>query len=78
MSGSLKKSPVGDRQYLIALLLSIFVGALGIDRFYLGRVGSGLVKLFTFGGLGIWWLIDVILIATNSLKDGEGKYLDTK
>jgi hypothetical protein len=36
-------------------------------------VGLGLLKLFTFGGCGIWWLIDVILIATNSLKDAQGR-----
>lgn len=48
-----------------ALIVSILVGYLGIDRFIMGHVGLGLLKLFTAGGCGIWWLIDVILIATK-------------
>lgn len=65
------RSPTSDRDYLSALLLSIFLGWLGIDRFYLGWMGLGVLKLLTFGGFGIWWLIDVILIATRSLGDAS-------
>lgn len=51
--------------WLVCFLISIFLGGLGIDRFMMGKIGTGILKLITFGGLGIWWLIDVILIATK-------------
>jgi len=65
----------GQKDFLVALLLSIFVGQLGVDRFYLGYVGYGILKLLTGGGCGIWWLVDVIMIATGSIKDSEGRPL---
>lgn len=61
-----------SKSYVTALLLSFFFGVFGVDRFYLGHVGVGLGKLFTFGGLGIWALIDFILIATKNVKDSLG------
>ena len=65
------------RDWLVTLLLSIFLGALGVDRFYLGKVGTGILKLLlnlaTFFTLGlIWVLIDIILIATKKMTDKEG------
>ena len=60
---------------IVALLLSIFLGELGIDRFYLGKIGTGILKLITFGGFGIWWLIDVILIAPGKMTDSKGNPL---
>jgi len=60
----------GAKNHLVALLLSIFLGNLGIDRFYLGHIGVGVAKLLlcwlTFG---IWWIIDVILIATRKVNN---------
>jgi|OM-RGC.v1.027305696 Predicted membrane protein len=67
------------RDWLVALLLSIFLGAIGVDRFYLGKVGTGILKLlvtiffgWTIVALLIWPIIDIILIATKKLTDKEG------
>lgn len=64
-----------SRQWAVAMILSIFLGTLGIDRFYLGYMGLGILKLLTGGGLGIWWLIDLIMIASKKLNDADGKPL---
>jgi TM2 domain-containing membrane protein YozV len=58
-----------------ALILSIFLGSLGVDRFYVGKIGTGILKLITFGGFGIWWLVDLIMIASGSFKDKQGNPL---
>lgn len=60
------------RSWIVALLLSVILGKLGIDRFYLGKHGTGVLKLITIGGLGIWYIIDIILIATATIKDVDG------
>ena len=62
---SAKTAEKKDKTWLTALLLSIFLGGLGVDRFYMGHVGLGVLKLILMGGFGIWWLIDLILIATK-------------
>ena len=51
--------------WTVALVVSIFLGSLGVDRFMMGHIGLGVLKLITFVGCGIWWLIDVIMIATK-------------
>ncbi|MCX5996329.1 MAG: TM2 domain-containing protein [Chloroflexi bacterium] len=57
------------RSWYVALLLAIFLGWFGLDRFYIGRYKAGWLKLLTLGGLGIWWLLDIILIAAEYRKD---------
>ncbi len=57
---------------LTAILLAIFTGGFGVDRFYLGYTGLGVVKLLTAGGFGIWSLIDLIRICTGSLRPADG------
>jgi TM2 domain-containing membrane protein YozV len=64
-----------DKDYLTTFLLSQFLGTLGVDRFYLGDTGLGVVKLLTFGGCGIWAFIDTILLLTGSRKDKQGRTL---
>ncbi|HYO44420.1 MAG TPA: NINE protein [Candidatus Limnocylindrales bacterium] len=61
-----------DKDWMTAVLLSFFVGVLGIDRFYLGHTGLGILKLITLGGCGIWALIDLILIAMGNVNDSNG------
>ena len=61
-----------DKDWLTAVLLSLFVGVLGVDRFYLGYTGLGLLKLITVGGCGIWALIDLIMIAVGKVNDARG------
>lgn len=64
----------GGKSQLVALLLVIFVGSLGIHRFYLGHIGIGVIQLLTLGGLGIWSLIDLIRIITGDLTPKNGDY----
>jgi len=51
--------------WTLTLVMSIVFGSLGVDRFIMGHIGLGILKLITFGGFGVWWLVDVILIATK-------------
>lgn len=61
-----------DTKYVTATYFSLFLGILGVDRFYMGYVGLGILKLITIGGLGIWWLIDLIWIGLGNAKTKSG------
>ncbi len=68
---------ISEKKRLVAFLLCFFLGSLGIHRFYVGKVGTGVAMIFTLGGLGIWTLVDFIMIIVGSFKDKEGKVLET-
>jgi TM2 domain-containing membrane protein YozV len=67
-----EKSP---KSFVAALLLCFFLGGLGIHRFYVGKIGTAILQIITFGGLGFWVLIDFITIAISKFKDKEGKVI---
>lgn len=64
-----------SKSFLVTAMLSFFLGGLGIDRFYLGKIGTGVLKLITSGGFLIWALVDLILILTGNMKDKAGRPL---
>jgi hypothetical protein len=66
------------KDWLTTLLLCLFVGILGVHRFYSGSTGIGIAQLLTAGGCGIWTLVDLIMIVTGSFKDGNGNPLVKK
>ena len=67
----------GDKSQLIALILVLLVGGIGIHRFYLGYTWQGIVQLLTLGGCGVWALIDLIRIITGDLQPKDGSYSST-
>lgn len=64
--------PISPRSRLAAALLAWFLGVIGIHRFYVGKVGTGILMILTLGGLGIWVLVDFIMILVGSFRDKEG------
>ncbi len=64
-----------QQDWLVALLLCFFIGVIGAHRFYVGKIGTGLLMVFTLGGLGIWTFIDLILIIVGKFKNKDGEIL---
>jgi len=68
-----RERTVSQKSWGTALALSIFMGFLGADRFYVGRFELGALKLLTVGGFFVWWVIDVLLAAAERMKYGSGR-----
>jgi TM2 domain-containing membrane protein YozV len=66
---------VSSRSRLAALLLCFFLGVFGVHRFYVGKIGTGVAMIVTVGGLGIWILIDFIMIIVGGFTDIDGKFV---
>jgi TM2 domain-containing membrane protein YozV len=65
----------GQKSWVVALLLCLFLGMVGAHRFYTGKVGTAILQIVTFGGLGIWVLVDLIMIAMGKFTDKQGQEL---
>ncbi len=65
----------GSKSFVVTWILALLLGTLGIDRFYLGKVGTGILKLVTIGGFGVWTLIDLIMVLVGATRDKAGNAL---
>ena len=64
-----------EKGFVPTLLLCFFLGVFGIHRFYAGKIGTGILQLITLGGLGIWALVDFVVIACGKFKDKQGQLI---
>lgn len=67
-----------EKNWLVTLLLCLFLGGIGVHRFYVGKIGTGILQLFTLGGCGIWIFIDLIMVLTGSFTDKNGYAITNK
>jgi DNA integrity scanning protein DisA with diadenylate cyclase activity len=65
--------PDAGRHFLAVFFLSFLWGSFGVDRFYLGKIGTGILKLLTVGGLGVWVIVDLVLIMAGTMRDKQGQ-----
>ncbi len=63
---------MSEKSRLVVFLLCFFLGMFGVHRFYVGKIGTGVLMVITLGGLGIWALVDLIMIAIGSFSDKDG------
>lgn len=68
---TLETAGESSKNWFLALCLSLFLGFVGADRFYLGDGSLGFLKLLTAGGFGIWWIVDLAALATGKMRDAD-------
>lgn len=69
------ETATGNKSWIVTVLLCFFLGTLGVHRFYVGKVGTGILMLITLGAFGIWTLIDFIMILIGKFSDKQGMAL---
>lgn len=72
------QAQVSDKGYVPAILICLFLGGLGVHRFWVGKIGTGILQLLTLGGLGIWALIDLIMIICGKFTDKQGRLIKSE
>ena len=73
VAASAPSSGLSEKGFVPMILLCFFLGGLGVHRFYAGKIGTGLLMLVTFGGFGIWTIVDFIMIVTGNFTDADGR-----
>ncbi|MFJ7649786.1 NINE protein [Lysinibacillus sp. NPDC097279] len=66
---------MSDKNFVATLLLCFFLGGLGIHRFYVGKIGTGILMFITIGGFGIWTIVDLIMIIVGKFTDKDGHFI---
>lgn len=69
----MRSSNVSPKSRLVALLLCFFLGTFGIHRFYVGKIGTGILMIITLGGFGLWVIVDLVVIAIGAFTDADGR-----
>ena len=71
-------SEKSDKDWIVVILLCLFLGGLGVHRFFVGKTGTGVAMLLTLGGFGFWSLFDLIMIILGKFEDGDGRLITNK